>query len=84
MLLSALHYEEGCMIEDVFLVAASAHSYNLAQDNYAAGRCSRAVVDAFHGAHYGLSPAGHRIPREQFTRDWKLTETAAMLFLESD
>jgi predicted TIM-barrel fold metal-dependent hydrolase len=72
------------MIEDVFVVDASAHSYNLAEDNYAAGRYSRAVVDAFYGAHHGLSPAGHRIPREHFTRDWKLSETASMLFLESD
>jgi uncharacterized protein len=72
------------MIEDVLVVDATAHSYNLAEDNYAAGRYSRAVVDAFHGAHYGLSPAGQRIPREPFTRDWKLAETATMLFLESD
>src|ERR1700689_1088907 len=72
------------MIEDTFVVDASAHSYNLGEDNYAAGRYSRAVVDAFHGAHYGLSPAGYRIPREQFTRDWVLEETAKMLFVESD
>jgi predicted TIM-barrel fold metal-dependent hydrolase len=72
------------MIEDVFVVDASAHSYNLAEDNYAAGRYSRAVVDAFYGAHYGLSPVGHRLAREHFTRDWKLEETAGMLFLESD
>ena len=72
------------MIKDVFVVDASAHSYNLREDNYAAGRYSRAVVDAFHGAHYGLSPVGHRIPREQFTRDWTLAETATMLFVESD
>jgi predicted TIM-barrel fold metal-dependent hydrolase len=72
------------MIEDVFVVDASAHSYNLGEDNYAAGRYSRAVVDAFHGAHYGLSPVGYRIPRERFTRDWGLEETAKMLFVESD
>jgi hypothetical protein len=27
---------------------------------------------------------GHRIPREHFARDWKLAETAKMLFVESD
>jgi hypothetical protein len=43
------------MIEDVLVVDASAHSYNLAKDNYAAGRYSR--VDAFHGAHHGLEAA---------------------------
>ena len=47
------------MTPDVFVVDASAHSYNLREDNYAAGRYSQAVVDAFHGAHYGLSPVGN-------------------------
>jgi hypothetical protein len=30
------------MIQDVLVVDASAHSYNLAEDNYAPGRYSRA------------------------------------------
>ena len=72
------------MIKDVFVVDASAHSYNLRQDNYAAGRYSRGVVDAFYGAHYGLSPVGYRLPREQFARDWTLAETAKVLFVKSD
>ena len=50
------------MIKDVFVVDASAHSYNLREDNYAAGRYSRGVVDAFYGAHYGLSPVGYSFP----------------------
>jgi hypothetical protein len=72
------------MIEDVLVVDASVHSYNLRKDNYAVGRYSQAVVDAFYGAHYGLSPVGHRLPREQFTRDWTVAETAKMLYVESD
>ena len=72
------------VINDVFVVDASAHSYNLGDNNHAAGRYSRAVVDAFYGAHYGLSPAGHRLPRDHYTRDWTLAETANMLFVESD
>src|ERR1700730_19104804 len=72
------------MIRDVFVVDGSAHSYNLREDNYAAGRYSRGVVDAFYGAHYGLSPVGYRLPREQFVRDWTLEETAKVLFVESD
>ena len=72
------------MIKDVFVVDASAHSYNLSDENHAAGRYSKAVVDAFYGAHHGLSPAGYRIPYEHYTRDWTLEETANMLFLESD
>ena len=72
------------MIKDVFVVDASAHSYNLREDNYAAGRYSRGVVEAFYGAHYGLSPVGYRLPREQFARDWTLAETAKVLFVESD
>jgi predicted TIM-barrel fold metal-dependent hydrolase len=72
------------MIRDVLVVDASAHSYNLAEDNYAVGRYSKAVVDAFHGAHYGLSPVGHRLSYENFARDWTLPETAKMLFVESD
>src|SRR5258705_7789088 len=76
--------EERDLIKDVFVVDASAHSYNLREDNYAAGRYSRAVVDAFYGAHYGLSPVGYRLPREQFARDWTLAETAKVLFVESD
>jgi hypothetical protein len=37
------------MIEDAFVVDASVHSYNLREDNYAAGGYSQAVVGAFHG-----------------------------------
>src|SRR5258708_24043430 len=72
------------MIKDVFVVDAAAHSYNLGEDNYAVGRYSQAVVDAFYGAHYNLSPVGYRLPREHFTRDWTVAETAKMLFVESD
>ena len=72
------------MIQDVFVVDASAHSYDLSEENYAVGRYSQSVVDAFHGAHYGLSPVGHRLPREQYTRNWTVAETARMLFVESD
>jgi NAD(P)-dependent dehydrogenase (short-subunit alcohol dehydrogenase family) len=66
------------VIQDVFVVGASAHSYNLAEDNYAAGRYSRAVVDAFHGAHYGLSPVGHR-PHGMLTRFTGTPENKARL-----
>jgi uncharacterized protein len=72
------------MIEDVFVVDAAAHSYNLGEDNYAVGRYSQAIVDSFHGAHHALSPTGYRLPRERFLRDWTLAETATMLFVESD
>jgi len=72
------------MIKDVFVVDAAAHSYDLSDENHAAGRYSRAIVDTFHGAHYGLSPSGYRLPRETFLRDWTLEETANMLFVESD
>ena len=72
------------MIKDVFVVDAAAHSYNLGEDNYAVGRYSQAVVDAFYGAHYNLSPVGYRLPREHFTRDWTVGETAKMLYVESD
>src|SRR5258708_18966896 len=72
------------MIKDVFVVDAAAHSYNLGEDNYAVGRYSQAVVDAFYGAHYSLSPVGYRLPREHFTRDWTVGETAKMLYVESD
>ncbi len=72
------------MIKDVFVVDASAHSYNLDKENYAVGRYSQAVVDAFYGVHYSLSPVGYRLPREHYTRDWALAETATMLFVESD
>jgi uncharacterized protein len=72
------------VIKDVFVVDASAHSYNLSDENHAAGRYSKAVVDAFYGAHAGLSPEGYRIPYEHYKRDWTLEETANMLFVESD
>jgi uncharacterized protein len=72
------------MIKDVFVVDAAAHSYNLGEDNYAVGRYSQAFVDAFYGAHYNLSPVGYRLPREHFTRDWTVAETAKMLYVESD
>jgi uncharacterized protein len=76
--------ENKIMIKDVFVVDASAHSYNLGKDNFAVGRYSQSVVDAFYGVHYGLSPIGYRLPRDHYTRDWTLAETATMLFVESD
>src|SRR5260221_3991096 len=72
------------MIKDVFVDDGAAHSYNLGKVNYAEGRYSQAVVDAFYGAHYSLSPVGYRLPREHFTRDWTVAETAKMLYVESD
>jgi hypothetical protein len=72
------------MIKDAFVVDAAAHSYNLGEDDYAVGRYSQAVVDASYGAHYNLSSVGYRLPREHFTRDWTVAETAKMLYVESD
>jgi uncharacterized protein len=57
------------MIQDVLVVDAVAHSYNLSEENYAVGRYSKSVVDAFYGAHYGLTPVAHRLPRDKFTRE---------------
>src|SRR5260221_3831119 len=71
-------------IKVVLVANAAAHSYNRGQDSYAVGRYSQAVVDAFYGAHYNLSPVGYRLPREHFTRDWTVGETAKMLYVESD
>ncbi|UVF80188.1 amidohydrolase family protein [Gordonia mangrovi] len=72
------------MIDDVFVVDATTHSYNYLPDNNAAGHYSEGVTNAIFGAHYALSPAGYRIPREHYVRDWGVDEAASMMFLESD
>jgi hypothetical protein len=41
------------MVQDILVVNASAHSYNLGEDNYAAGRYSQAVVDGDRACAHG-------------------------------
>ncbi len=72
------------MLEDVFVIDGVAHSYDYRDSNNAAGRYSESVTDLIFGAHTALSPAGYRVPREHYIRDWSVEETANMLFVESD
>jgi hypothetical protein len=36
------------------------------------------------GKRFARAPVAYRLPREAFTRDWTLEETANLLFVESD
>jgi predicted TIM-barrel fold metal-dependent hydrolase len=72
------------MLDGALVIDAVAHSYDFRDTNNASGRYSQAVTDLIFGAHTALSPAGYRVPREQFIRDWNVEETANLLFVESD
>jgi predicted TIM-barrel fold metal-dependent hydrolase len=70
--------------EDVFVLDAVSHSYNLDPSNYAIEKPASMLTELVCelSSHPGL--ASSQLSREQIVRDWKVEETAKMLFQESD
>ena len=72
------------MLDDLFVLDAVAHAFNLAESNYAHLDHAAAITD-MACAVVGDPPAPeYALPREAFARDWPAVDTANMLFAESD
>ena len=71
------------MIDNVPVVNAVAHAYNLAADN-ARGRIGDMVRHGFHGIHSTFNPPGEQVPAELFLTDQSAELLARTHFLESE
>jgi predicted TIM-barrel fold metal-dependent hydrolase len=71
------------MIEDVPVIDAVVHAYNIDPSNFANkwGRPSAELVTA---ATYAAQIPGYRVPANEYMRDWSIEETASLVFLESN
>jgi uncharacterized protein len=71
------------MNDEIFVIDAVAHAFNLDESNFAHAYHASAITD-MACAVVGDPPAPeYRLPREAFARDWPVSDTANMLFAES-
>jgi predicted TIM-barrel fold metal-dependent hydrolase len=71
------------VLEDIFVLDAVTHAFNFAEDNYVHVDHAAAITD-MSCAVVGDPPAPeYALPREAVAREWPTTDTANMLFAES-
>jgi predicted TIM-barrel fold metal-dependent hydrolase len=71
------------VLDDVFVIDAVTHAYNLDPSNYRAGRYAASLSELIWGLHSGLSDEEYRVKRrEDFLKDWSVQELAHILFVE--
>lgn len=71
------------MINDIPVIDAVVHSYNLTPEN-CINRYGRDIVDWFVGSLDFWMRPGYVPPHDQFIRDWAIEDTAKVVFLESE
>jgi predicted TIM-barrel fold metal-dependent hydrolase len=71
------------VIEDVVVIDAVAHAYNLSAEN-AAGPTGAMVREGLYMLHAHWNPPDAQVPRALFQSDQPAEQMAAALFLESD
>jgi len=69
--------------EDVFVLDAVAHAFNLDPSNYAIEAPARASVEMFCGIAGNTGDPAYDYPRDLIQRDWPVEDLAALLFHES-
>lgn len=69
-------------LDDVFVVDAVSHAYNLHPSNYAYEKYARQIVRMSLGLEKAM-PAEYRRTKETFVSDWDTRNTTNMLFRES-
>jgi predicted TIM-barrel fold metal-dependent hydrolase len=74
------------MIDDMLVVDAVVHAVNVTKENVAEPVRPMAdpLIEAVYGLHVTLSPESHRLPPDDFLRDWSGAELERLLFVESD
>lgn len=70
-------------LEDVFVADAVSHAYNLAPSNYRVVDLAKPMAEAFPSAAGKSIPAEYRRTQKSLLRDWRIEETANLLFRES-
>lgn len=69
--------------EDVFVLNAVVHAFNLDPSNYAIEAPARASVEMFCGIAGNTGDKAYDYPRSLIQRDWPVEDLAALLFRES-
>lgn len=70
-------------LEEVFVADAVSHAYNLAPSNYRVVDLAKPMAEAFPSAAGHAMPAEYRRTQASMLRDWRVEETADLLFRES-
>lgn len=72
------------MFKGNLIIDAVAHSFNFESSNFASVDEAQSVVDLTYAIVGEHAPPGYRLPREAVIRDWPVSDTANMLFRESE
>jgi uncharacterized protein len=70
------------MIDGIPVIDAVVHPYNLREDNFR-NQYARWITDLVSNGNRDSGPAGYRMSREAYERDWSIEEVANMSFVES-
>lgn len=70
------------MIDGIPVIDAVVHPYNLTEENFRTPH-ARPITDIVSGGNRAVAPAGYRLPKEGYERDWSIEEVARMSFVES-
>lgn len=73
--------------DDIFIIDAVAHAYNLREDNYGETEAQQIGASAVCELAWALASVPpspeYAIPREAYLSDWSVEDTASMVFRES-
>lgn len=70
-------------LDDVFVVDGVSHAYNLSPANYRVPDQAEPIAEGFADGLARTVPRDYRRTRETLLRDWRIEETANLLFRES-
>ncbi len=70
------------MIDGMSVIDAVVHPYNLREDNFR-NQYARWITDLVSDGNRDSGPAGYRMPKDAYERDWSVEEVANMSFVES-
>ena len=71
------------MIDDIPVIDAVIHAYNLDPSNYA-GSYADIIAELVYGSVAGNAASGFVPSKDAYLKDWSMEETATMSFVESD
>ncbi len=72
------------MIDGLFVIDAVTHAYNHLPENWEDPVLGQAMVDLAYALAADPPDAQYAMDRENYLRDWTITDTANLLFRESD
>lgn len=69
--------------DDLFVIDAVAHAYNLPEDNFEDPRAAGAITELAYALASRTPDPQYAVPRDIYVSDWSVDDTAALLFHES-